>query len=315
MPTVSDAFAEFLKRIELNPTWVGLASQRYNAVKDVIEANLSGATVRQIGSFQRKTKIRPLDLSDHLDVDALAVYGEARSYATDGKGKTPNSVLTDVLKALRKSDVYRVMDPASDSPVVVLEYADGFKMEVAAGYRDLSGRYPRNDGPACYIVGDSVDKNWVPADYDFDAQFLSQLNQEIAAREMLVPTIKILKRLVRTAQVPLKSFHVEILAGLVLPPAFRDWRAQSKTWDFSHAVAYFLSNAAAHLKGPIAFPGSFSPPVDSGLPVDELKRIGIFLGELGADAWKLCKIEDAEAAITRWGKFFGEPFPPVSYFK
>jgi hypothetical protein len=58
---VSCAFAELLRRLELNPTRRALASQRYNAVKQVIEENLSGATVRQIGSFQRQTKIRPVD--------------------------------------------------------------------------------------------------------------------------------------------------------------------------------------------------------------------------------------------------------------
>lgn len=61
---VDEAFREALGRIELNPSRVELASQRYNAVKASIESALPGKTLRQIGSFQRKTKIRPVDLSD-----------------------------------------------------------------------------------------------------------------------------------------------------------------------------------------------------------------------------------------------------------
>jgi len=38
--TVADAFTELLKRIELNPARVTLASQRYSAIKATIEGAL-----------------------------------------------------------------------------------------------------------------------------------------------------------------------------------------------------------------------------------------------------------------------------------
>ena len=66
--TVSAGFKELLKRIELNPTRVALASQRYNAVADRIARELPGCEVRQVGSFQRRTKIRPLEEDDPLGV-------------------------------------------------------------------------------------------------------------------------------------------------------------------------------------------------------------------------------------------------------
>jgi len=72
--SVNEAFIELLKRIELNPARVTLASQRYNAIKTTVENALPGKTVSQIGSFQRKTKIRPADLGDALDIDAVVNF-------------------------------------------------------------------------------------------------------------------------------------------------------------------------------------------------------------------------------------------------
>ena len=86
--TVNEAFEELLRRIELNPARVELASQRYSAVKNTIERVLPGKYVSQIGSFQRKTKIRPIDLGDSLDVDAVVSFGRFTQYATDGRNLT-----------------------------------------------------------------------------------------------------------------------------------------------------------------------------------------------------------------------------------
>ena len=88
--TVADAFLELLKRIELNPARVTLASQRYNSVKTTIESALPGKAVSQIGSFQRKTKIKPADLGDALDIDAVVNFGRFYKYAGAGEsGMTP----------------------------------------------------------------------------------------------------------------------------------------------------------------------------------------------------------------------------------
>src|ERR1035437_490436 len=99
--TVADAFLELLTRIELNPARVTLASQRYNAVKTTIENALPGKTVSQIGSFQRKTKIKPADLGDALDIDAVISFGGFYRYAGVGEsGTTPSNALETVRRAL-----------------------------------------------------------------------------------------------------------------------------------------------------------------------------------------------------------------------
>ncbi|WP_147443312.1 hypothetical protein [Corallococcus sp. AB011P] len=310
MGTIHDAFNEFLRRIELNPTRVALASQRYNAVKDTVEANLKNATVRQIGSFQRKTKIRPRDLSDALDVDALVVMGEARQYARSGQGLSPSGAIQKVIGALKRNETYRVMQPQANAPVVVLEYADGFKMEAAVGFVELTGKYPRHGGPSCYVVGERG--SWRPADYDYDAKLISSLNQHESVQGFLVPCIKMLKHLIRSREVPLKSFHIEILAAHILPDAFAAWEQRGLPWGYPQAVAHFLSVVGERLRGPIALPGSYSPPTDSAQPPSELIEIGKFLQEQGSEAWRIFEVSDVSKAIARWQRFFGAPFPAAS---
>src|SRR6266478_2779040 len=156
--SVDEAFKELLRRIELNPARVELASQRYNAVKESIETALPGKTVRQIGSFQRKTKIRPADLSDRLDIDVVVSFGSFYHYAPTGSqgGVSPAFALEIVRQGLRRNETYRVMPQSQDHPTIRLEYADQMAIEMVPAYEDLTGQHPHGLGhPACYIVGAS----------------------------------------------------------------------------------------------------------------------------------------------------------------
>lgn len=311
MGLIADGFKETLRRIELNPTRVTLTAQRYNAIKDVVEANIAGATVKQIGSFQRRTKIRPLDLGDSLDVDALVTLGDVFKYAAPGAGTTPASALEKVRRALRSNDTYRVMDPRADAPVVVLEYFDGLEVEVAVGYAERTGKYPhQGDDPPCYIVA-GASGDWIPADYDYDAQVLSRLNQTTEVGGRLVPAIKLIKQYLRTHEVPLKSFHTEILATTTLYPFFQHYAQKGFSPAPQDLLSDFLANAKDHLQGPIKFEGSYSPAVDSGV-AEELNGIGRYLREQGETALELCRHGDTERIFEKWQKFFGAPFPPLS---
>jgi hypothetical protein len=309
--TFALAFGELLQRLELNPTRRLLAAQRYNAVRDVVAAQLVGAEIRRIGSFQRNTKIRPINLSDDLDVDALVVLADAHGFASAGRGMTSQQALAAVVRALRSSDRYRVMEPKSDAPTVVLEYADSFRLELAVGYRDFTGKRPRPGGPACYLVA-APGGGWQPADYDYDASIITSLNQDPAVDGALVPTIKILKHLVRSRQVPLGSFHVEILSALLVPPAARDWRRRQLRWGIEHAVAHTLAEAGGLLRTPVMLPGSYSPAVDSGLGANDREAVGNFLYQLGTAGWKACAAGAERGGIAQWRSVVGDPFPSVS---
>jgi len=189
--------------------------------------------VRQIGSFQRRTKIRPIDFSDQLDVDALVVLGDARAAGSHG-GVTADGALNLVLRALRRSEIYGQMKPETDAPTVVLDYADSFRLELAVGYRDLTGARPRPSTP-CYLVS-GANGMWLPARLRSRCHRHSELNNDRAVDGRLVPTIKVIKHIARANKVPLKSFHVEVLTALLLPSVAWGWAQRGLTWESSTAL-------------------------------------------------------------------------------
>jgi hypothetical protein len=302
--SVDENFRELLSRIELNRSRVVLASERYSAVKATIEGALPGKTLHQIGSFQRKTKIRPLDLSDRLDIDVVVSFGRFYQYSTNSaEGITPDNALGIVRQALRSNEVYRVMPQQQDHPVVRIEYADQMAIEFAPGYEDMTGQHSHGTGgPACYIVGASP-YFWLTADYDYDAQVISSLNA--LSDEKLVPTIKLVKCYFRNAGVPLKSFHAEILVTNAVPTVVSEWKAKGYHYGYQHLLAAVLGHVSRTIATPASLPGSFSPPVDSGLSSTLLVSLSTFVAARSEAAWRLC----ATNAITGWREFFGQPFP------
>lgn len=304
--SVDEAFVELLRRIELNPTRIALASQRYNAVKGTIEGNLAGKTVRQIGSFQRKTKIRPNDLGDRLDIDALVSFGRFFAYASGSNGVTPASALQIVRNALSSNETYRVMPQQQDHPVIRLEYADQMSIELVAAFEDCTGQHSHGPGQhPCYVIGASP-YAWRAADYDYDAQLISTLNA--AAKEKLVPTIKMVKAYFRSRNVPLKSFHTEILVSNTVPTIIADWESKRYSYGYEYILAEFLRRAATIVGSPVSLSGSFSPAMDSDLSSSTLSELAMYLNKRADVAWQLSGDRSA-GVISAWREFFGEPFP------
>ncbi len=309
---VNAAFAEYLSRIELNPTRRDLASTRYNAAKATLEAALHGASGRQIGSFQRKTKIRPLGLGDGLDVDALVVFGEARRYASDGAGLTPEGAHSRVHRALTSNEIYKVMEPVKDAPTVMLEYADkdGFTIELVPAFVEVTGKYPRPPGPPCYIIA-GPGGQWLPADYDYDASVISGINQSAAVQKSLVPVIKLAKVFFRSMQIEWKSFHVEVAVATTLPDLLKRWVADGAVWDIPEAFMGCLYLIEGQMERALTLPGSYSPAVASGIDPSIMGKAREYVRNRAEEAQRLLKLDDSRALLG-WRAFFGEAFPAQS---
>jgi len=306
---IKEAFAATLSRIELNQARVQLASQRYNAVKLVIEEALPGKTVTQIGSFQRNTKIRPLDLSDKLDIDLLVKFRIANDPLAGffGLWGTPDGALKKIQKVLLSDPTYSVMRPKTDAPTVVLTYKDQFTMEIVPGLVDKTGRYKHQSGePDCYLVGLKSD-TWSPADYDYDAAQITKLNAQTGGT--FVPSVKLIKAFLRGQDIHIKSFLIEILCSRILPPAIALCQAYGLTWGYHQMLAYFLSNAGTHLATPLVLSGSYSLPNLITASPAALQALKGKLDQLGQSAQKLCRLKDDPDTLKRWRDFFGSQFP------
>jgi len=308
---IKEAFATTLSRIELNQTRVQLASQRYNAVKATIEQALPEKAVTQIGSFQRKTKIRPRNLSDQVDIDLLVKFKTVTSLWGEffGLWGTPGGTLKEIQKVLIADQTYRMMGPKPDAPTVLLTYADQFTFEIVPALVDKTGRYNhQSGGPDCYLVGLKRD-TWSPADYDYEAAYISSLNTQTGGR--LVPSIKLIKAFLRghgLSPDPLKSFHIEILCARIIPPIIASWETYGLNWGYHQVLAYFLCNVGSQLASPVALPNSYSPPIQVNLSPTDVQALKSKVDQLGQSAQKLCRLKDTPDTLKRWREFFGDPF-------
>jgi len=304
--TVNGAFDELLKRIELNPDRVQKVAGRYKSVKETLEAGIPGCEVFQIGSFQRKTKIRPDDENEGLDIDVGVCIKEFTEYASGGV--IPSQALVKVDTAISENNNYAKMNLKKDMPTVALKYADGFLIEFVPCYKSVGRHYHRDSPPYCYIVGKDG-SSWQPADYVYDATIISGLNQVPAVKQLLVPSIKMIKRYIRNLNLSLKSFHVEMLCALIIPNLIADWTNRNLRFGFHHILAFFLSGVYAFMQDSVSIPGSYSPAVDSGLSQLKLIELGLVLKRKGDNALKICEMTDEGEALGNWRIFFGEPFP------
>ena len=188
-----------------------------------------------------------------------------------------------------------------------LKYADGMSLELIPAFADGTGTHPHPGlGIDCYVIGTSAGI-WTSADYDYDAAMISSLNG--MAKNKLVPAIKLIKAYFRSATIPLKSFHTEVLVANIIPSTIIDWETKGYEYGYHHILASFLAQASKITTIPVALSGSYSKPLDSGLSQATLATIGTFLASRAEVAWTLCADKFVTSALTGWRAFFGEPFP------
>ncbi len=304
--TVNEAFAEFLKRIELNQARATQLSDRYIAIKETIEGSISGADVFQIGSFQRKTKIRPTQDNNNLDIDVGVCLGEFSRYVPGGV--YPAEAVETLENSIAPKGSYKKIRPYVDAPTIVLEYADGFKFELVPCYRDKSGKYHRENGPDCYVIPDS-NNTWIAADYKYDAAFISGMNQKDQVKQVLVPSIKMIKKFVENNNICISSFHTEAMCAISVPGFISFWESRKQKWHYQHILAAWLDKASEYVLGDVSIPGSYSGQLE--LEGNMLYRTVISgsLKALSKTAWEICNITNSDQAISAWHKLIGEPFP------
>lgn len=306
--TIDEAFKTTLSRIELNAARVELASGRYAAVKGALEEAIPGSRVRQIGSFQRRTKIRPRDLGDELDIDVVATVGTATRMASPGEnGLTPQGALERVKSALIGNLTYKSMSPRVDAPVVSITYADKLMIEVVPAFvnKMVKARAAPQDAE-CYLIGTSAGQ-WKPADYDYDAQYITAANA--VAASYLVPASKLVKMFVRNQGLDIKSFYIEVLCSLIVPKLVSEWQAKRYKWSHHHVFAHTLSRMARQLGPPVVIPGSYSLPVSSGLDSRREGRAKDLLIDKARIALSLTDRSGDARIVEAWRALFGDPFP------
>ncbi len=275
-------FERFRSKLEPAPSFAEIVSTRHAAVREYLKNNHAGFTdSKLIGSLQRKTRIQPLP-DQSFDIDILVIMGAFYSWATPGTGVYAAASLAALHGTLSRSDRYGSMAPITDAPTVRL-----------AG--DVLG--PAGRG---YWV--PKDGGWVMADYDFEAQYLTE--QNTLAEGYLIPTIKMLKSARRRFFPDLPSFALEIIATPIVVAAVRTDLSLLLRPTYADLIRQFFRIAPSRLQDLIKVPYSKSPGLT--LSAAEIAALREMFARISSH---LDDIPRQSSTAVGWQTLFGDAFP------
>ena len=304
--TLEQAFSEFRSRLELNPSFQRPISEHHNSVRDFLTSVDNSITTQLIGSLQRRTRIQPRQ-DDAFDIDILVILGNFNHWVEEG-GVFPSTALHRVESYIARSTRYRKMGPETDSPAIVLEYTNNVSVELIPGYIDWIGCH--RDGTPCLPKGRGYwipkHNEWVLADYDHDAEYISRVNQN--SEGYLIPAIKILKAIKRNCFPEMRSYHIEVLATNIIPGLVRYFRGSNIQITYERLICCFFEVAKNSICGGTLIPGSKSEPANlymNDAAKQNLKRAFETITVHCKDV--LLKSEEEKILLYR--NLCGDPFP------
>lgn len=305
--TVGDAFQDFKSNLELTDSIQAAITTHHNAIRNWIELNDPKIKTQLIGSLQRKTRIQPSDSKNPIDIDILVILGDFSRWVPEG-GVTPANAIDKVEGMVSKNEKYRRMGPETDSPAIVLEYADGIIAELVPAYIDNIGNAPDGSSTLPKGRGYWIPKNnrWAMADYDYDAEYITKANKD--SDDNLVPIIKMLKSSKRNYFSEMNSYHLEAMVSQMMPVCVQHIVNSGREIAYQELIYDFFYLAKTNILAMVKIPGSKSPNADVYMPGDKKEALAKTFEKISVFCEKICTMEGA-GAIKAWHNLFGDPFP------
>lgn len=299
--TLAEAFVEFRQRLELDASYDAIIQQRHNAVRQFLVRHLPLARTQLIGSLQRRTRIDPQQGLQGFDIDILVELGGFQGFVSQG-GVGPSDAMDSMEIAVQGNANYRRMGAYEDQPTIIIPYGDGSSVELVPAYRDNT--YLHNPRGRAYWVPRAG--RWVLADYDFDAQYVSNMNQLYDRKT--VPCIKMVKAWRRNLVPLLRSYHLEVLVCAILPGVIRAIEKQGSSLPWPLLLYGLFLNLQDAIYYPAQIPGSLSEPADYYLDNSDRQRIAK-AAEVSTNYAKSAFDVPPTKAMQMWRELLGTPFP------
>ena len=299
--TLAEAFEEFRGRLELDASYDALVQQRHIAVRQYVERRFHRARTQLIGSLQRRTRIDPQQGLQGFDIDILVELGDFQRFVPQG-GVAPSDAMDSVESTVKGNVNYRRMGAYEDQPTIIIPYSDGSTVELVPAYRDNTSL--NNPPGRAYWVPRAG--RWALADYDFDAQYVSNMNQSFLRK--VVPCIKMLKAWRRNLVPLLRSYHLEVLVCAILPRVIKAIEKQGSSLPWPLLLYGLFLNLQDTIYYPAQIPGSLSEPADYYLDNSDRQRIAK-AAEVSTNYAKLAFDVPPTKAMQMWRELLGTPFP------
>jgi len=250
MKTVSDSFQEFIKRYEPTPWQKEKISQHHSYIRKVIKKKFIVSEDFLVGSYIKKTQIKP-----PTDVDLMIVLSDY--FLSPTRISSPKRLLLGFNNFLKQTYPYSTLKP--DGQAIVIKFSDGINMDVVPAFKGIKSGY---------VIPNLKTNTWVRTDPKVYNELLSNVNKALDGK--LIPIIKMIKcwNLVRGKA--LKSLHIEILAL----NCFYD-RFENKIFPFKNyqeGLAIFFNKAEEIIKE-FSYEPVIGDIVDQYLPTRERLKV------------------------------------------
>jgi hypothetical protein len=273
-----------------------------------------------LGSFHRRTKVRPLD-----DVDLITgLHAEGATYTTypdhirlnvpegsprllalchDGSNVLNSKrVLNRFVSALSGVPQYRRADIGRDGEAAVVELVSyGWSFDVVPAFFTK----PEADGRTYYLIPDG-NGHWKKTDPRMDDQRLSAVLAQHG--EIVLPTIRLLKYWNKRRTVPTVRSYV--LESMILNHYEQAPVSTHKYIDLEFRNA--LATLALHIHYPVMDPKGIQGDMNTLSAAERLSLSTRAFADVALVDQALVaeRLQDHRSAMARWREIVGDAFPP-----
>ena len=246
----------------------------------------SGNLAVTVGSWGKATAITPSVDVDLYYVVPQELFERFNSYHGNGQSALLNDVRNRLLVSYPQTQI------SGDGQVVIVGFNKLPQIEIAPCIQDRDGRFilPNSNGGG----------SWISADPVAEAQSLNVVDAQCSAN--CRPLVRIMKQWRVHCNVPIKSFHIELLVQEFLPQS--SWKNHDHFY-YDWLVRDFLRYLITRSNTWVYAPGTFE---SMNLGDNWLSRARTALSR----AEKACEFEYSDwvnSAGTEWQKLFGSAVP------
>jgi hypothetical protein len=195
---VRERFQRVLQRLDYSQAEQAKLELHRSTVRRRLLATFSANRILPIGSAQRETAI-----PQSSDIDLLLIL-QVKEVNWGGERERSSTVLDNVRKTLQAR--YRNTSIGRDGQAVAVDFCDGERpIEVVPGiFLGLKDGAPR------YLIP-AGDGGWIPTSPESHNKFIALANARSGGKLRSVAKLAKYWRWCRTPEVPLSSFHTELL--------------------------------------------------------------------------------------------------------
>lgn len=247
---VGAKFSRFLRNLELTETQRKQVISRHQSLRKNLETEFVGAKTFIGGSYAKNTAIRP-----PTDLDIMLVLPESFYERFSGLGyllssrNAQSELLQEVKRRVGK--YYKTSHLRADGQVVVINFVNGPYVEIVPCF--VKDEF----FSTCYIIPNTNNGgSWQKVDPEGEKKAITDSNKITNGNTTRL--IKMLKAWQVNCNVPLKSFHIEILAQDFLKNyEYKDKSSTYFDWMVRDFFYWLYSNCPDYISKTIYHPSTY----------------------------------------------------------